>query len=228
MNGIAIFDLDGTLIDSVEDLARAVNHALQKHGFAPHETGKYYRFVGNGVINLIKRALPKTEAQNDKIVAVVKDDFGKYYGKNYAVCTKKYDGISEAVNKIKSMGLILCVVSNKPDVFTKTIVNEFFDGVFDEIIGNREEFLKKPAPDAVLYLLKKYSVSGRHCTIIGDSDVDIITAKNARVNSIGAAWGFRGKSELENAGADDIAFAPDQLPMLVASQLINRDCSFLQ
>ena len=215
MNKMIVFDLDGTLIDSVEDLAAATNYALDKRGFKTHEVQKYYHFVGDGVINLVKRALPESRSQDEELVSEIKSGFDEYYSKNYAVHTKEYNGITEAVKEIEQMGYILCVVSNKPDVFAKTIVGEFFKGIFKEVVGNTDKFNKKPAPDTVLYLMDKYSVDSKHCTIIGDSDVDIITAKNAGVRSVGAAWGFRGEAELISAGADFIAHSPNELPDIV-------------
>lgn len=201
---LIIFDLDGTLINSVKDLAAAVNYALQKRGYPTHEEEKFYHFVGDGVKKLIERALPGEYSSNEEKISEVKKDFDEYYGSHYFVYTKIYDNIPDVLLKLKARGYKLCVLSNKPHEFCTTIVTEFFPGVFDLILGGSDKFPKKPAPAAVYYIIEKFKADKADCAIIGDSDVDIITGKNSGIKTVGAAWGFRGEKELKAAGADYI------------------------
>lgn len=207
---LIIFDLDGTLVNSLDDLAAAANQALKKHGFPIHENEKYKYFVGNGVPKLIERALPEN-MRTDTVISMVKSDFDAYYSKHYADCTKPYDGINDLLRTLKERGYKLAVASNKPDEFTSVIVTQLFGDIFDFISGKREDTPKKPAPDIIFKIMKASCVNAENTVMIGDSDVDIITAENAGISSIGCLWGFRTADELKKAGADHLASSPSEI-----------------
>lgn len=199
-----IFDLDGTLVNSVADLADATNIALETLGFPTHEQDKFRYFVGDGVIELFRRALPEGEKTEENI-AKMKRLFDEYYSTHFDNKTRPYEGIPEVVRELKTMGLKIAVASNKPDEFTRKIVNSFFPNEFDMTAGKRDGVEKKPAPDIVLKIMEQL---GNEAIMVGDTNVDIRTAKAAGIASVGCLWGFRDRAELTAAGADFIAEKP--------------------
>lgn len=208
---ICVFDLDGTLIDSLADLADSCNEALSVNGMPAHDTDRYKTFVGSGIKNLIKRSL-LDKACDDVLVQKVYDSFNDIYHRNCLVKTKPYLGINEMLLNLKNKGVKLCVLSNKADEFSKMITNSLFDnGTFDLVWGKKAQFPIKPDPTALLAILTQFGVDRDRCLYIGDSDVDCITAKNAQVDFCGAEWGFRGRQELISAGAKLIAQTPDDI-----------------
>lgn len=206
---LLIFDLDGTLINSIEDLAFAANYALEKNGFPVHDTDKYYYFVGNGIQKLIERAVP--ENTDKDVIMKVKNDFSDYYNLHYIDKTKPYDGILELIKELKNKGVKTAVASNKPDFFTKIIVSHFFGDSFDFVQGQKDDIPKKPSPEIVYSILNELKTSKEDAVFIGDSNVDIFTAKNSGLKSIGCLWGFRTEEELQNAGADYIIAHPNEI-----------------
>ena len=211
---LAIFDLDGTLVNSIADLACATNTALEKFGYPVHEVVKYNYMVGDGVPKLIERALPP-DGRKKENNAIIHKEFDKYYKMHYSDMTRPYSGIPELLQNIKRKDILIAVASNKPDKFTKAIVSSFFDGVFDVVQGKADDTEKKPAPDIILKIIKKLDVSKEDTIMIGDSNVDIFTAQNAGVRSIGCLWGFRTKEELEAAKADYIVSEPCEILNLI-------------
>lgn len=206
---LLIFDLDGTLINSIEDLAFAANYALKMNGFPVHDTDKYYYFVGNGVQKLIERVVP--ENTDKDVIMKVKNDFSDYYNLHYIDKTKPYNGITELIKELKNKGVKIAVASNKPDVFTKIIVSHFFGDSFDFVQGQKDDIPKKPSPEIVYSILNELKISKKDAVFIGDSNVDIFTAKNSGIKSIGCLWGFRTEEELQNAGADYIIAHPNEI-----------------
>lgn len=194
-----IFDLDGTLIDSLEDLADTVNILLNKRGYPTHKLDQYRYFVGNGVIKLIERALPQ-EHKNE--VMHLKQEFDEIYSLNCLNKTHAYPGINELLENLKKQGFNLAVVTNKPQEHAIKITNTLFPGCFKYVFGNSMRHPKKPDPCLTNLVINLFDVKKHEVIYIGDSDVDIQTAKNAKVKSIGVAWGFRGAKELENSKAD--------------------------
>lgn len=207
---LIIFDLDGTLVDSLNDLAASANHALDKCGFPIHDAEKYRYFVGDGVPKLIERALPEGE-RSDDIILKVKSEFDAYYKEHYADFTLPYEGIPELVSKLKNDGYVLAIASNKPDEFTGIIVERLFGNLFDYVVGKRPDTEKKPAPDIILKIMEKASCNADEAVMIGDSNVDILTAKNAGIRSVGCLWGFRTAEELKAAGADYLVPEPMEI-----------------
>lgn len=207
---LAIFDLDGTLVDSICDLADSVNKALADGGYPTHPYESYRRFVGNGAKKLIERALPKgtPEEERERIHAAFSDN----YRERCLNKTRPYDGVTELLDRLKESGVKCAVASNKPDGFSKHIVTELFgDERFDLVLGKRDGVGVKPSPDILLDIMSALGCTAEQSVMIGDSDVDVMTAHNAGLPCIGCAWGFRGTDELERAGVDMIAQRPDDI-----------------
>jgi phosphoglycolate phosphatase len=210
MYKLVIFDLDGTLVNSLEDLGNACNSALEKFGYPVHPMESFRYFVGDGVPMLIRRALPESERTEENIQRV-KEVFDGIYGKNYSVCTRPYEGIVELLQKLKEAGILIAVASNKPDNFTQTIVSAMFGDTFSYVSGKKDGFEKKPNPQIALHIMEKLGVSPKETLFAGDSSVDMQTALNAGCDSIGCVWGFRTLKELEDSGAAYIAYKPEDI-----------------
>lgn len=209
MKKFCIFDLDGTLINSIGDISAAVNASLQKMGLPPHSEEAYKKMVGNGMARLCKAALPANAKERvQELLALYQDA----YLKNCCVRTKPYAGIPELIEQLNSAGRICGILSNKPHVQAMQIVrNLFSDTSFRVIQGQQNGVPCKPAPDALLQLLHMLSAAPREVVYIGDSDVDIQLGQNTDIDTIGVSWGFRGKQELLDAGAAHIADTPADL-----------------
>ena len=210
-----IFDLDGTLLNTLEDLANASNFALRSCGYNEHPIKDYIRFVGSGRYILMKRILPEEDKNNEEAIEKVLKLFDEYYGEHMHDTTKPYDGIYELIKKLKIKNIKLAVVSNKPDEFAGEVVKKYFDDKFEITYGQRPNHAVKPDPRTVYEVIDYLKVSKEECVYVGDSDVDMLTAKNANVKSIGVAWGFRGEDELINAGANHIIQNPNELLELI-------------
>ncbi len=211
MYKLCIFDLDGTLVNSLRDLADAMNYALRQHGFASHETEKYRMMVGSGISVLADRAMG-TPVPADDVKQAVLRDFSGYYNSHCLDATRPYDGIVEMLEKLTADGIRFAVNSNKPDAFSGYIVRSLFpDLPFAAVVGKRDDLERKPAPDGIFEILRQTGLRTSDCIYIGDSDVDVYTAKNAGVAFCGVKWGFRSSQELQQAGADRIAETPQAL-----------------
>ena len=205
-----IFDLDGTLLNTLEDLANACNYALTTLGYKTHEVEKYKTFVGNGRYKLVERMLPEDRRDMENIEKALKL-FDTYYEKHMIDMTKPYDGIMEMLDSLINRGINIAVVSNKPHEFTTEVVKNYFGDRFKVVYGHKKNTKEKPDPWAVLEVIEEFNVNKDECLYIGDSEIDINTAKNAGVKSVGVEWGFRGKGELEAAGANYIVNKPEQI-----------------
>jgi len=226
MISTVVFDLDGTLTNSIKDLATACNHALTTLNYPVRTVSEYCKLVGDGIMVLFKRCLPEG-AKTEENVEKMKIEFRKYYSEHLLDETLPYDGIKEMLEAFvkenerrKANGasdkelLKLAVATNKPDNFAHTIVNTFFPNHFDVIYGTREGYERKPSPEVINMILKDFNREMEpkdSIVMIGDSNVDIFTAKNANVHSIGCSWGFRGEDELKAAGAEFIAHKPIEI-----------------
>ena len=201
---LAIFDLDGTLLDTVADLANATNQALAKCGYPTHPTEAYYRFVGNGINKLFARALPE-EARTEENVQRIRTLFIPYYNEHNADDSHPYPGIVELLTQLQSQGIQLAVASNKYQQATAKLVGHFFPNIrFAAVYGQREGVPIKPDPTIVNDILSETGISRAHTLYIGDSGVDMQTARNASVESVGVTWGFRDEEELRTNGATHI------------------------
>lgn len=203
MNGGLIFDLDGTLVDSLPGIAGSLNRALASCGFAGHEHADVRRFIGNGSYELARQATPKG-SPNDLILAVesaFKDD----YATTWPEGTAPYEGVPEFLAKLASTGVRMAVLSNKPHPFTVEIVERLFPGVpFDPVLGHRPEAPRKPHPDAAIQISKLWGVDPAECLFIGDSTVDLETARGAGMRPVAVAWGYHDLAALEAAGALEV------------------------
>lgn len=208
-----IFDLDGTLIDSLEDLAHSVNHGLERLGLPRHSVEDYRLKVGNGVRMLISRSLPP--ARQDQVDALL-ELHRNYYHEHFADKSRPYPGIFEALKLLQADGLKLGVLSNKGHEFTQKVVTATLGGVrFDTVSGHRDEYALKPDPASTLNVIERWQVRPEQVAFVGDSCVDMQTACGAGCFGIGAAWGYRGKPELIRHGARAIVESPGQIPALI-------------
>lgn len=211
----AIFDLDGTLLDSLEDLAYSTNLALQRFGFPCHEVEKYKYFIGDGVYTLICRTVPQ-EGGNEEVLQACVKAMKEEYSKRWDDKTKPYDGISELLEKLNKKQIKKAVLSNKPDEFTKIIVERFF-GVtsFHSVLGERTGIPKKPDPTGAVETARILEVKPEECLYIGDTNVDMLTAKRAGMFCVGVLWGFREREELVANGAQALIEHPLDLLKLL-------------
>ena len=206
---LAIFDLDGTILDTLADLHAAVHDALRRNGLPDRSIAEVRQFVGNGIAKLIQRAVPA--GSSEALIRQVHADFTAYYAKHCADQTKPYEGITEAVRALREAGMRTAVVSNKADYAVQTLVAQYFPGLFDAAAGEREGVRRKPAPDAVDAVLESLGIAREQAVYIGDSDVDIETAANAGMPCISVAWGFRPRDFLLQHGASCILSHPAEL-----------------
>ena len=210
-NKLVIFDLDGTLLDTIGDLAEACNHMLALRGLGLHTREEYAQMVGNGILNLVKRALPE-EVRTPDYVEAARQDFLAYYTANIDRYTIPYEGVREVLHTLQAEGWSLAVASNKFDEGTQKLVHTIFPEVtFKAIYGNREGFPLKPDIALIQLIMNECNAERETTFMIGDSGVDIQTAKNGGVCSIGCTWGFRPRTELEEYHADYIVDTPAEI-----------------
>lgn len=212
---LAIFDLDGTLLNTIDDLSDSCNFILQKNNFPVHTNAEIKSFVGNGIPKLIERALPKDVPQYTK--NDILRQFIAYYREHSAVKTRVYPGISDLLQSLKQNGVRIAVNTNKHEETSKYLCDAFFPGLIGVVCGGREDVPHKPNPAGVQKILKSEKIEASKTVYIGDSDVDIETAKNAGTDSIAAAWGFRGKEFLLEHGAKKIAMNARELEEMILS-----------
>lgn len=193
---LVIFDLDGTLLNTIADLAQATNHALTQLHFPPHAEENYYRFVGNGIGKLLERALPP-QARTEENVQAVKNLFVPYYDKHNADLTRPYPGITHLLQTLQTQGFVLAIASNKYQSATEKLVHHYFPQIrFAVVLGQREGLPVKPDPLFVKEILSKTHLTASDTLYVGDSDVDMQTALHAGVEACAVTWGFRSKEEL--------------------------------
>lgn len=210
----SIFDLDGTLINSLRDLADSSNYALARQGFPIYETERYRYFVGRGIPRLIEDILPE-DARTPEILAKTRALFDGYYGAHGLDHTGPYEGIPEMLTALRKDGLRLAVVSNKADAFVGQLVTSLFPGVFDVVLGQREGIPHKPDPTGALEACRKMGAAPADCLYFGDSGVDMLTANAAGMTAVGVLWGFREKEELLKNGAQLLIAAPSEAADLI-------------
>ena len=208
-----IFDLDGTLLDTLGDLHAAVNHALRAFSFPERSLEEVRRFIGNGVVKLMQRSTPEnTDEKTDKECL---DVFREYYLIHMRDMTAPYKGVIELIEKLREKGIKTAVVSNKLHQAVYELCQDYFPGLIDEAIGVSIESERKPSPVNVYKAMEKLGVSADECIYIGDSEVDVQTSHNAGVKCIGVTWGFRDREELVEAGAEMIADNCDEIYRII-------------
>ena len=209
-----IFDLDGTLVNSLEDIADAMNKVLQSLDYPTHSYDDYQYFIGSGLRNLVSKALPETNNDENQIEKSL-NSMIDVYRDNCTNQTKSYQGIVELLNELKSRKLKLGVFSNKADALTKEITKALFPDVFDPIVGLSTESLKKPNPFEALEISKSWGLQPEEMIFVGDSGIDMQTATNANIHAVGVSWGYRPEKELMENGAQHILNHPlDLIPIL--------------
>ncbi|MFQ5330336.1 MAG: HAD family hydrolase [Thermodesulfobacteriota bacterium] len=210
---LLIFDLDGTLIDSSEDIAWSVNRTLERLGIVPLPHGVILSYIGWGVKMLLEQALPEDRKE---LLNEAKGIFLDLYSRHLTVKTRPYPGVEETLHDLHGRGLKMAIVTNKPVAFTREILDTLsLTPLFTPILGGDSVRRKKPHPESAETVLRSHSLSPAYALFIGDSRIDIETGKAACIDTIGAAYGFRGRGELEDAGADHIIDAFDELTTFV-------------
>lgn len=211
MKKAVIFDLDGTLLNTLDDLADSTNYALSKFGYPTRTIEEVRQFVGNGVAKLIERAIPegKNNSNFEKCLSIFKEN----YAQNMYNKTAPYNGIIEMLSNLKSKGIKIAVVSNKFDLAVKELCKKYFEGFIDFAAGENEAqgIKKKPAPDTVISVLNEFNFAPEDAVYVGDSDVDIMTAKNSKMPCISVTWGFRDEKFLLENGATILINAPSEI-----------------
>ena len=205
-----IFDLDGTLIDSLYDIALSMNEVLSEFNLPTHPIEAYNQFVGDGAMYLTQRAVP--QQTNDALIQKIFTRYKEVYDTVVCENTQAYEGIYELLDKLQHTSLKMAVLSNKPHEFTLKYVEALFSHYnFTQIHGQKEHVPKKPHPQGALNIAKQFNLSCNEIFYIGDTPTDILTAKNANMKSIGVLWGFRTKEELQEAGADFLVQHPKEI-----------------
>lgn len=205
-----IFDLDGTLLNTLDDLADSCNYVLSRKGYETYPNEQYRRFVGNGAAVLMERIHPEGTSQEELDDSLAM--FSEYYNAHKDVRTAPYPGIPELLSRLRAEGLRLCVLSNKPHEISREIVTHYFGpDTFEIILGKRPDFPVKPDPASCNYLMGKLCLTKDEVLYVGDSNVDMQTGRNAGLTKCGVCWGFRTEAELLAEGADYLAHTPDDI-----------------
>lgn len=209
-----IFDLDGTLLNTIEDLTDAGNWVCQNHGWPTHTVEEYKRYVGNGMAKLAARFVPESWRTPEKLKQVL-DEFMPYYDVHKADKTAAYAGMPEAVEQLKRAGVSMAVLSNKADEMAAPVVEYYYPGLFPMVQGALPDCPTKPDPTLLRRLMERMGAGQDNTLFVGDSNVDIRTAKNGGLTSCGVLWGFRARNELEAEGADHLVETPDELARFI-------------
>jgi phosphoglycolate phosphatase len=213
-----VFDLDGTLVDSLADLGESMNSVLAELDLPQHPLDAYRRYVGDGIRMLVVRALPE-DARSEALVAQAVARLRVIYGARWDLKTRPYDGIEEALARLLGQRARLAVLSNKPHALTLSVVARFFSpGTFSGILGAEAGFPRKPDPAAAVELARRLSISPEHFCYVGDTATDMQTARAADMYAIGALWGFRDAEELLSSGAQALAKSPADLVTIVTER----------
>ena len=213
---LLVFDLDGTILDTLDDLTDSVNYALKKHGYPTRSKTEIRSFVGDGLLMLVRRAIaPETD---EAVIQTVLATQKAYYKDHCADKTKPYEGIAELLRDLKAEGYKLAVVSNKADYAVQILGEQYFSGIFHMMVGEKENVRKKPAPDSVYAVLNELQVEQQAAVYIGDSEVDIETAKNAGLNAVLVTWGFRDEGFLREKGAETLVNDVNELKSALTNE----------
>lgn len=219
MKQLVIFDLDGTLLNTIDDLGAAANYALTQCGFPVHNITSYPRFVGNGVRRLLERTLPE-DARTAAIVDELRRHFTEYYDIHNTDATKPYPGIADLLALLNGRGIKLAVASNKYQSAVEKLINHYFPKIpWVAIEGAKENYPVKPDPSIVFDILSKSPTPKADVLYVGDSGVDMETARRACIESVGVTWGFRPESELRESYADNIVTHPEEIIGIVDREM---------
>lgn len=206
---LLVFDMDGTILDTLEDLKNCMNYTLRLYNMPERTLDEIRSFVGNGIRRLIEQAVvPGTSAET---MDAIHKDYMAYYKLHCADETKPYEGVIDAIRHLRSLGYKTAVVSNKAHPAVLELCDQYFNGLFDLAIGETPDVARKPAPDMVHMALKHFNVTKEQAVYIGDSDVDVATARNSELDMIAVDWGFRSRECLIEQGATTIISNPDEI-----------------
>jgi len=210
---IALFDLDGTVLYTLDDLHISANFALRQFGFPERTLAEVKAFVGNGMRKLIERSVPAGTSEDT--VSKVLECFNAHYKVHCTDNTRVYDGVIDMLKSLRKSGIKTALVSNKSDYGVQILSKQYFDGLFDFSLGYKEEIEKKPSPSGVLYVLDKLKISIDRAIYIGDSDVDVETARNAKIPCISVTWGFRSKEFIRRFSPDYTVDTPNEIIKII-------------
>ncbi|MFC1867918.1 HAD family hydrolase [Thermodesulfobacteriota bacterium] len=210
-----IFDLDGTLLDTLEDIANSANNILARHGFPTHDWNDYRDFVGDGLGMLVKRILPEDKQDNETVRKYL-EEYIEEYSQNWNIATKPYYGVAETLDELTALHIRLAVLSNKRHDYTKKCVTEFLPGwTFDMVLGQRDGIARKPDPIGALQITEFMNLSPESILYVGDTAIDMKTAIAAGMYPVGALWGFRSMKELKSSGAKALIEQPQEILSLL-------------
>ena len=215
MKHAVIFDLDGTLLNTLGDLRAATNHALEVRGLPPHSMEEIRQFIGNGIRLLIRRAMPEGTPEAEINAAL--DDFKAYYAAHIHDRTVPYDGIPQLLTALRKRGIKVAVLSNKIDSASQQLIEYFFPGKTDVVFGEHVGVPRKPDPTSCRMVMQQLGVQPEQVLYVGDSGTDMQTAKNAGLYAVGVTWGFRSKEVLLKYGADVLVHRPEQILQILDS-----------
>ena len=209
MNKMVIFDLDGTLLDTLDDLCNSVNYSLRTNNFPERSLAEVRTFVGNGIRLLIERSVP--EGTSKELIDKTFECFKTYYAVHCNDKTKTYPGVMDMLKELKKNGYKIAVLSNKAQYAVTKLCNIYFNNLLDDAVGARENVAKKPSPDALYICAENNNINLNNVIYVGDSDVDVATANNAGVRGIAVTWGFKSRELLIKCGAENLADNTDEL-----------------
>ena len=216
---LCIFDLDGTVLDTVGSIAHFANAALEENGITPIEVCEYKYLAGRGIANLVRGMLEFRGCYSDALYEKVYHDYDTAYNADPANKTTVFEGLREALDKIKARGVKMAIVSNKPDFAAQAVVRALYgDGYYDFVTGQVPGGVLKPDPSVTLSVMERFGFTREECIYVGDTSTDMQTGKNAGMYTVGVLWGFRTKEELLSNGADAIAEKPSELYDIVLSK----------
>lgn len=204
-----IFDMDGTILDTLEDLKNATNYVLREYGMPERTLEEVRRFVGNGIRNLLRQAVVD-ETSEEKLDTIF-ETFREYYKDHCADSTCPYEGITDIIITARNQGYLTAVVSNKADFAVQELCEKYFPGLFDCAVGEKDGVRRKPYPDSVLSVLEQFDLDVEDAVYIGDSDVDFQTSQNANMDVIMVGWGFREEDFLKSLGAPFVIKSPNEI-----------------
>ena len=209
-----IFDLDGTLLNTIDDLTAAGNYVCQRNGWPTHTVEEFKLMVGHGIPNLVSQFSP-AEFRSPLLLMSTLSQFSEYYGKHNMDRTVPYDGIPELLASLKEQGVRMAVYSNKADEFSRSLAEHFFPGTFDAILGKRPGIPGKPDPAGLRLLMRKLGAAPEESVLVGDGETDLRSARNAGLRSVAVTWGFRSREALLAEGPDGMAESPEELLTLL-------------